>query len=250
VRDRAWLGRLLIVTGNRVWIENSRFDFGHPLITNGLRCRALLGRYERSERELLRRYLHPNYPVVELGGGLGVIACLTNRVLSRPENHIVVEANSALIPVVERHRAWNGCDFTVVNAAVDYSGRPHATLHVEDSFISGRLGSGEGIRVPALTLSQLLEEYPFPACTLVCDIEGAETALVRFEGHVLASHVVSFIVETHPKFTPAAEIRVMVDALESLGFSQVAAVRKVRVFENRRLRAEPGAPSRVPPPNS
>ena len=232
VRDRAWIGRLVAVTRQNIWIEGCRFDFGHPLITDPLRCRALFGRYERSERQLLHHYLEPALPVVELGGGLGVIACLTNRLLDNPMQHVVVEANPALIPVLAQHREWNACDFALIAAAIDYQGAPQTTLEVETDFLSARAGGSQGVQVPATTLRKVLERFPFRRCTLICDIEGAETTLVREEARLLAERVACFIVEMHPEFCAEHERDAMLARLKEYGFLEVARVRKVRAFTN------------------
>jgi FkbM family methyltransferase len=230
VKDRAWLGRLLALSGNNVRIEGCRFSFAHPQVTDELRCRALLGRYERSERELLGRHLDPELPVVELGGGLGVIACLTNRRLVQPAAHVVVEANPNLIPLIETQRARNDCRFTVINGAIDYSGNSHVTLRVDREFISARVESSGETSVPTITLAQVLDRTSFTPCTLICDIEGAETELVAHESGQLARRIKTFIVETHPKLRSDEERAAMSRRLAEAGFVEIDAVRKVRVY--------------------
>ena len=243
VRDRAWLGRFLAVSGNTVRIEGCRFSFAHPDVTDELRCRALLGRYERSEREVLARHLDGTRPVIELGGGLGVIACLTNRRLRDPAAHVVVEANPSLIPLIERHRFDNGCRFALVNAAIDYAGTSHVNLRVETDFISARVDDSGGIPVQTITLGRLLDHFPFAACTLICDIEGLETALVEHESALLARRVATLIVETHPEFRTDGERAAMATRLTTAGFVEVDAVRKVRVYRNtREHRRHPSVP--------
>ena len=62
------------------------------------------GLHELEERALLDRHLPCDLPLVELGGGLGVVACLSNRKLARPEQHIVVEALPSMAALLERNR--------------------------------------------------------------------------------------------------------------------------------------------------
>ena len=38
-------------------------------------------KYEAAERQAVARYLRRDIPVVELGGSMGVVACVTNRLL-------------------------------------------------------------------------------------------------------------------------------------------------------------------------
>jgi FkbM family methyltransferase len=232
LRDRAWIGRVFAMTGQRIWIEGCRFDFRHTIITDQVRCRALLGRYERSERQLLRQYVDPGLPVIELGGGLGVIACLANRILKNPTQHVVVEANPSLIPVLAHHRQSNDCKFTIVHAAVDYRGLPQVALRVDSDFLSARISGANGMQVPTITLREVFGRFPFSHCTLICDIEGAEVALIAHDAQLLAERVACVIMEVHPEFCTEQERLEIRARLRDAGFIELAAVRKVRVFTN------------------
>ena len=239
--DHAWLGRLVELRGNWVELDGCRFDVSHPQITRGLRARLLRGRYERTERELLTDWLDTGSPVIELGGGIGVVAMLVNRRLREPSRHVVVEANPSLIPVIERQKAVNGGGFTVVNAAVDYSGAQTVHLHVDGEFISGRVDgeSGDAVAVPTMTLEQLLRRHPWNDVTLVCDIEGVETQLVEKEGEVLRDHCNTLIIEVHPEFRSPEQCAALFDRLHALGFERVKRVRKVHAFRHRRVLRTP-----------
>jgi FkbM family methyltransferase len=231
-RDHEWLGRFVALRGNLVRLEGCRFDVSHPLISNALRARLLRGRYERSERELLAAWLDPAAPVVELGGGIGVVATLVNRRLRHPARHVVVEANPALIPVLERQKALNRARFTIVHGAVAYGVSDTAALHVDMEFISGRIGAAQTatVAVPALTLRQVLEPRPWTDVTLVCDIEGLETELVEYEGDILARSCRTLVIEVHPEFRSAEQRAELFARLGALGFAKVASVRKVHAF--------------------
>ena len=49
----------------------------------------------------IARSLRRDLPVVELGGSIGVVACVTNRLLKDRKAHLVVEANPLAIPHLE-----------------------------------------------------------------------------------------------------------------------------------------------------
>ena len=234
-RDREWVGQLVQLRGNRVQLDGCTFDVSHPQISNLLRARLLRGRYERSERALLDQWLDPNAPVVEFGGGIGIVATLVNRRLRDPRQHVVVEANPSLIPVLERQKAANHAGFTVVHAAVDYSGQPTTSLYIGDEFISAQVGgsSGTAVEVPSITMKALMERYKWTGATLVCDIEGIETQLVELEGPLLRDHCRTLMIEIHPEFRSAAECQAVFTRLEALGFERVASVRKVHAFRQR-----------------
>lgn len=233
-QDRSWVGRLVVFTGNTVAIDGCRFTLAAPLVTNAMRARIVRGRYERSERELLSAWLNPNAPVIECGGGLGIVATLINRRLTRPEQHLVVEANPYLLPVIERQKRLNQAAFTTLNSAIDYSGRQLVSLSVDDDFISGRLGSERTsvFTVPAVTLRALIEQRPWHGATLVCDIEGTETELVEHDTDVLARCFDMLFIEAHPEFRSREQLNTMFERLERAGFDRVAAVRKVHLFQN------------------
>ena len=116
------VGRLAAAVTETVFVEGRRFSAPRHLVDHELRCRFLFGRYERPERELLRTYIEPARPVIELGGGLGVIACLINRRLHDPERHVVVEANPSLLPVIDANRRRNDARFSIVHGAIAYGG--------------------------------------------------------------------------------------------------------------------------------
>ena len=239
---RQCLGWLVELGGNRVWLDGCRFDVSHPQISRRLRARFLRGAYEPAERDLLKRRLNRDIPVIELGGGLGVVATLVNRLLHNPAHHVVVEANPALIPVIERQKALNDAQFAIIHAAVGYSPHGLMRLHVGDEFIAARVESEarESIEVPAMTLQQILQRHPYEGATLVCDIEGMETELVAAEGEVLSRHFDTLIIEVHPGFRSPDECAALFVRLDELGFHKIESIDRVAAFRHRRtLRRDP-----------
>lgn len=83
-----------------------------------LRGQFLIGSYERQERRFLKKYLNPEASVLELGGCIGVVSCVTNRLLRHPERHVVLEANPNLIPHLQRNKEFTGSAFTVENCII------------------------------------------------------------------------------------------------------------------------------------
>src|SRR5688572_27871524 len=103
--DHVWLGRVVEFSGNQVVIDGSRFDLSNPVIGTPQKAGFLLRNYENGERTALR--LIPSaigLPVIELGGSIGVVACISSQHFGNPERHVVVEANPALIPVLTANR--------------------------------------------------------------------------------------------------------------------------------------------------
>ncbi len=220
-RQDTLLGRAVELTGNRVRIEGCRFSVKHPAIPTWRKSLFLFNRYEIEERRALARVLDPELPVVEFGGSIGVVACITNRRLRYPERHVVIEANPELIPLLEQNRQRNGARFTVLHRAVAYGTRE--VLFHQDEFLSGRVRStgGPAVQVPAVSLREIVDGFGFERCTLICDIEGEEIELVEREEDVLHERVATLVIEAHPAVTGAQAAREMLRQLEDLGFVPV-----------------------------
>lgn len=227
--DSWWMGKLVELRGNEVTIDGLRFSVDSPEIGTAVKTRFLFGRYEEPERDAMRRFLDPALPVVELGGSVGVVACLTNRRLADPSRHVVVEANPGLIPLLERNRDRHGRAFTVLNRALAY-GADEVSFFLSPYFLGSRTrphhkahlrAAEREIRVPATTLAAVLDAHGFDRCTLVCDIEGSERELIANEGETLRQRVATFMLETHEYFLGADAVRDMVARVEALGFRRL-----------------------------
>jgi hypothetical protein len=90
-----------------------RFEIPRNLTTREFRGQVLLHGYEIPERTLIRKYVAEDATVLELGGCLGVVSCLVNRILADPRRHVVFEAHPQVAPILEANRARNGCQFQV-----------------------------------------------------------------------------------------------------------------------------------------
>jgi FkbM family methyltransferase len=219
-----WLvGKAVELTGNRVRMHGLKFSVDNPLVTTRHKSTLFFGRYEIDEVELARRYLDPDLPLVELGGSIGVVACVTNRLLRRPDRHVVVEASPVLLPTLEANRVMNGCRFTIEHAALAYNSET-IDFPVEGHFLHGRVGgsdeSAHVVSVRTVTLAKILEKYDFEMINLVCDIEGAEVELVEHEPDVLRGRVKTIVLETHACFRGEGRIGAMLAALGKLGFDR------------------------------
>ena len=217
--DNWLIGRLVELGGNHVKLHGLDVSVDNPLISTRHKSTLYFGLYETAEIELARRYLDPDRPTVELGGSIGVVACVTNKMLKRPANHIVVEANPVLLPLLEENRRRNDCQFTIEAVAIGY-GTDTIEFTVQDHFLFGRLQSagGRSVQVPTASLSGLIEKYGFETINLLCDIEGAEVSLVENEAEVLRSRVKNLIMETHEEYLGEGPIVKMLATLKELGF--------------------------------
>ena len=234
-RGRWVLGRLVEVGGDRVTLEGLTFSVENPLITTREKGLIYLGQHESQEIAMVHQHLVAGLPVIELGGGIGVVACIINRKLASPSDHIVLEANPDLIPTLDANRGINQCGFQIRNAALAYGG-PDIALSI-GSFAASRVGAGGArqLRVATTTLAQLLQQGGFAQVNLVADIEGAEVQLVEQEGQLLRQRVQTLILETHPRFAGVERTSQLLADIASLGFAEAARVRDVFAFKNRAL---------------
>lgn len=233
IHARWVIGRLVELAGNRVTLEGLTFSVSNPLIKTREKGLIYLGLHESHEIALVHRHLSARLPVIELGGGIGIVSCIVNRTLAHPRDHIVLEANPDLILTLGTNRGINQCEFRIQNAALAY-GRPDITLAI-DAFAASKIG-GTGqrmVQVATTTLARLLRETGFARINLVADIEGAEVDLVEQEGTLISQRVQTLILETHPHCTGVERTARMLAAIASLGFAETATSRNVFAFENR-----------------
>ena len=217
------LGKAVELLGDRGQIEGARFELGDPHIDTRLKSRFLLGSWEVETRHLIRRHLPPDIPVIDLGGSIGVVACVTNRLMDFPERHVVVEPSPRAANLLESHRSLNNCRYEIVSAALGY-GTDEILFDLDHRINEGRVirsaapTSTAVISVPTVTLAVLLESHGFSRAAVIADIEGAEYDLIEHEGQVLSEFVEWFFVELHGPKDDQKELR---KKLEHLGFRLV-----------------------------
>lgn len=194
-----------------------RFDYPKGASSRARSGGFFFDAYEKQERQLVERYLASEARVLELGGCIGFISCLTNRRLSTEAaaRHTVVEANPVVIPYLKRNRDLNNCRFQVIQGVV--SNKP-AGFHVNrEDFLASHLGSeGEPVETVAHFAYDDLpcaDEYD----TWIMDIEGAEVAFIEENQSVLPS-IRILIVEMHPHKVDSARINLIPDTLAKHGF--------------------------------
>jgi FkbM family methyltransferase len=231
--DNPYVGAIAVLRGNRVQIDGCLIDIDNPLIPIARKSQFIQGRFERPERDAVRRFLNPDKPVVELGGSVGVVACLTNRLLKNPENHVVVEAHPLFVDTLKKNKALNNCQFTILHGAIAY----HApkVLFGANDFSSSYLHAESTIEVESLSLSDAASHLEDADFQLICDIEGAEVDLISHELKLLRERVNLIIIEMHPQFVSAAQITTAIEQLKTAGFELVHREAGVHVWENREL---------------
>jgi FkbM family methyltransferase len=224
--------------GNLARLDGASFSVDPARVPADIRYLLLSGKYEQPERDALRRgWIDRALPVVEFGACIGVVSCIANAMLADPGNHVVVEANPAVLPLLNENRRLNGAKFHVVHAALGYgAGETGFNKSPQILVSSTRNGcSGDSITVPAITLQGLLDRFGFEQCSLLCDVEGAEDDLVRHESEILARRVKTIIMEIHDSLLGRESVSAILSSLAACGFEQVFAQHETRAFRNSRF---------------
>jgi FkbM family methyltransferase len=220
-------------------IDPCRFRLDAPTVSSSVRDLLLSGQHEKAERTLMRQFMNPDLPLIELGGAFGVVSCIANKRLSSPRRHVVVEANPNLIPVLNDNRDRNGCQFTVLQRVVGY-GHRSLPFHVDANVLASNslVATGEAVEVATTTLAEIIETYGFRPCTVIADIEGAEADLVRHEADTIARYVETLIVEVHDRLIGPAAAKEFLRTLDDMGCRLVGRVGDSMAFHNTRLGQE------------
>lgn len=216
-RDR-FKGTLVALRGNRVHMDGMTYSV-EPF-SSTLKSTLARGRHEEPERNLVRRWLPPDVPLVELGGGMGAVSCLANRKLSDPTRHVVVEANPAMVPLLSTNRDLNRCRFTVLNCALGYDSDT-ITLDLDPDFVGssavGRVGNSTVV-VRTTTAATIMADHGFEQCGIICDIEGAEAELIEREFPELGERVRYIMAEFHPHIIGRDATERLFELLQTMGF--------------------------------
>ena len=194
---RWFQGAAFDLRGGQFQADGCTFTVPKDQTSRSYRSCFLNGSYEAEERALIREFVRPSDTVLELGACLGVVSCVTNKILTDKSKHVVVEGNPFCIPTIHRNREINKCGFLVENCAA--SNERDATFYLHPVYIVGgttQRESGQPVRVPARSLADLNARHgPFSA--LIVDIDGAELEIFAAAPEVL-SNTRLVIVEIHP----------------------------------------------------
>jgi FkbM family methyltransferase len=170
-----WMqGLFFDLKGGRFRADGCEFEIPKDVTTRAYRACFVNGDYEHEERELIRRWIRPEDQVIELGACLGIVSCVTNKLLKDKSRHVVVEGNPFCIASLYRNKELNSAGFLIEHCAV--GNESETTFYLHPKYIVGgssQRATERPFRLPAKSLRQLERERgPFTA--LIIDIEGSE----------------------------------------------------------------------------
>lgn len=143
--------------------------------------------YEIDERRMAQKFVQADDAVLELGACLGIVSCVTNRILREPTRHVAVEANPYCLPSLHKNRDLNKCEFLIENCAI--SNQRDVVFYLHPKYIVGgtaQVKSTMPVRVPGRSLEELYQRYG-PFSVLIMDIEGGELETLKSSGALLAN---------------------------------------------------------------
>jgi FkbM family methyltransferase len=213
-------GLIFDLKGGRFHADGCTFAIPKDVTTRSYRACFLKGNYEHEERALIRDWIRPEDRVIELGACLGIVSCVTNKLLSDKRQHVVVEANPFCIPTLYRNKELNQAGFLVEHCAV--GSEPEVTFYLHPVYIVGgssQRASNRPVRLPAKSLRQLERERgPFTA--LIIDVEGSEREVFEDSKDLLKQFRV-VIVELHDWAIGEAGVKRCREILHDSGLSLV-----------------------------
>ncbi|SNS19609.1 FkbM family methyltransferase [Tropicimonas sediminicola] len=204
----AWKGGRIAMDGVTLAVPRTAVE---PRVLRGLAG----GSYESHEVAMARHALRPGDRVLELGAGLGYVACAT---LSGQQGiqWRSAEANPRLIPVIEQNRALNGVSFDLEHAAYGVTDGPVQLALSHHGFWAASLldeGDAGSVEVPGVDGARAIAAYA--PSFLIMDIEGAEyDILARLD----LAGIERLLVEFHPSLVDKATHTAILGRLISEGF--------------------------------
>lgn len=189
LRDKA-----LPAFGETVTVEGIRMRIDPRMSPFNIR-KLMSGRHTVHERTLLAQHLRDDDRVLELGGGIGMVAIACAKRLG-PGRVTSYEGNPDLESLIYDNYDLNGVS-PELHMAILGRAAGTTTFHIYARFSHSRLGDGEGaersVDVPVVSYSEALSEAR--PSVLVADIQGGETDLFA---HADLTTLRMVLVELHP----------------------------------------------------
>ncbi|MCQ8186320.1 FkbM family methyltransferase [Parvularcula maris] len=182
--------------------------------------KLMRGRHTYHERLILKDILEPGDRVLELGGGIGMVAIFSSKIVGS-ENVTSFEANPGLESLIRDNYELNGVSPTLKVAMVGETAGSR-TFHVSTQFSRSSIfdpgGETKPVEVPVLPFAEELASIE--PTVLVIDIQGGELELINYADF---SSVKKILIEFHPSMTGLGPIHRMRHKLRKLhGFAEVA----------------------------
>lgn len=193
---RAW-ETLVSLEENIASSHTCNFTLDHIALSPFMKFRLAKGAYESNELKLLASNLEQDDCVIELGAGIGYIACHAMQFQPQLKGYTAVEANPSLISLIQKNQNLNQTSFNTIHGiACAEDGKAQFGI-TEDFWASSTYRANtdavETISVNTFDLNKLIDRET--ANFLILDIEGGELELVP---QINLSKITKVIIELHP----------------------------------------------------
>ena len=178
----------------------------------------LRGDYEERERQTVSAALAHDDVVLDIGGGVGVIAlCARKNVPDR--NIYVYEANPDLVEQITANFVRNNANIHIHHAAVvpQHWGQTVIEFNIAKDFWSSSLlpfsSEVRSVEVPAVRINEAINRHS--PTVIIMDIEGAECAVLE---NCELNGVRKLIIEFHQRNTGRSRANALINSLLNRGF--------------------------------
>lgn len=192
-----------------------RLFLGAKTISPYIRKVVYSGGYERKEALMLQATIEPGDRVLELGSGMGFIACYSAKLLGDSAAVHAVEALPHMEAVIRKNFELNGIKPGLTMAAVGPSSGETEFAAAENFWSSAQeahYGKEKMIRVPMVALYELIQMHK--PTYLVVDVEGAEKDLFTCD----LGPVSKICLEIHPHYIGDTGVHKALTDLYAQGF--------------------------------
>ena len=169
--------------------------------------RLLNGRYEKQEIRILKKFNKKksisSFSVLELGGCLGVLSVIVNKMLFQKDKHVVIEANPELIPYLSFNKKHNNCFFHIENSIISNNSgttqfMAYDKLIAESAHrMDNREKNKRIYNVKNITLNSLINKYKIIFDFMIVDIEGGELQFIKENMNYIKNNVKYLLIEIH-----------------------------------------------------
>ena len=134
--------------------------------------------YNKELFDAVDAYLPPEEPVIQLGIGSGALAAYVNRLLETKGDHVGVEPNPYLMPLLEKTKDTNSLGMKLSGYAVAY-GKDTVPMKFSRNLLDSSITPNQEkdtINVPAATIKKIINENDFQQetnITLITEYSGA-----------------------------------------------------------------------------
>ena len=205
---------------------------GQPIRLAPEVARYYLATYEPSTHAFIARHTAPGTLAIDAGAHIGLFTVLMARAVGPHGRVLSFEPTATTAGLLRRTVELNGLDGVVdCRREAVSSSRGFAEFFVDEHDASNAnslvrtIGAVASVRVPTVSIDDLVSEQPQPASCIKIDVEGAELAVLRGATATLSRDRPALALDVHPAQLAAAggSVAEIWDLLEGRGYALMTA---------------------------